>query len=95
SLESWGAWLLGGLVVLLIGYFAVGIFGALGINIGGALTGWDWLGVALFSALVVFDLNRAMRYPRTLDNAIDSAAAVFLDFLNIFIRLLELTGDSN
>jgi FtsH-binding integral membrane protein len=95
SLESWGAWLMGGLLVLLFGYFAIPIFGSLGIPMGGALRLWDWVGIALFAALVVFDLNRAMRLTRTLDNSIDSAAAVFLDFINIFIRLLAIMGQSN
>ena len=92
SLESWGAWLLGGLLVLIVGQLAIPFAGFLGVNIGGALQVWDWVGIVLFAGLTVFDLNRAMRLPHTLDNAVDSAAAVFLDFLNIFIRLLELTG---
>jgi FtsH-binding integral membrane protein len=33
-----------------------------------------------------------MRVPFTADNAIDCALAVYLDFINIFIRLLELSG---
>lgn len=95
SLESWGAWLFGGLVVLLAGYFVVPLFAFFGFHVGGALTGLDWLGVVLFSGLVIFDLNRAMRIERTFDNSIDAAAAIFVDFINIFIRLLALMGQSN
>lgn len=95
SLESWRGWLLGGLIILLVGYFAAPIFALFGLPIGGALTALDWVGVLLFSGLVIFDLNRAMRLPRTLDNSIDAAAAVFLDFINIFIRLLALTGQES
>jgi len=36
-----------------------------------------------------------MRLPRTLDNAIDCAAAVFVDFVNLFIRLLMLLGNTS
>ncbi len=33
-----------------------------------------------------------MRVERTHDNAIDCAVAVYLDFANLFIRLLSLFG---
>lgn len=93
SLESWGIYLFGALIVLLLGQFGVMIAGAFGANIGGALTLFDWIGVFIFSAYVVFDLNRAMRVERTHDNAIDCAVAVYLDFANLFLRLLRLLGD--
>ena len=92
SLESWGIYLLGGLLVLIFGQFVVLIAGMLGANVGGAMTVFDWIGVALFSAYVVYDLNRAMRVERTHDNAIDCAVAIYLDFLNLFLRLLRLLG---
>ncbi len=92
SLESWGAWLFGGLLILLFGQFGLMIAASFGANLGGALTLWDWLGVLLFSGYVIFDLNRAMRVERTHDNAIDCALAVYLDFANLFIRLLSLLG---
>jgi FtsH-binding integral membrane protein len=85
------------LLVLLLGYFVVPIAAFIGFNVGGALTILDCFGVIIFSGMVVFDWNRAMRLPRTLDNAVDSALAVYLDWFNIFIRLLSLLGerDSN
>lgn len=92
SLESWGIFLIGGLIALILGQFGVMIAGAFGVNIGGAMTVLDWIGVGLFSLLVIFDLNRAMRVERTHDNAIDCAVGIYLDFLNIFIRLLSLFG---
>ncbi len=85
SLEGMGSWLLGGLLLLLVGML-------LGPRVGISLTALDWVGVVLFSAYVVYDLNRAMNIPYTMDNAIDSALAIYLDFINIFIRLLELYG---
>lgn len=92
SLESWGSWLLGALTLLLIGYFIVPIAGMFGLPIDHALNWMDWIGILVFSAYVIYDLNRAMRVPYTMDNAIDCALAVYLDFVNIFIRLLALTG---
>lgn len=95
SLEHWAGWLFSGLLVLLCGYFAIPLLGLFGFNVGTALTIWDWVGILLFSGLVIYDFNRAMRLPHTLDNAIDCACAVFLDFINIFIRLLSVSGDSD
>ena len=92
SLESWAGFLLGGLLVLLFGTFIVDIAGFFGLPISGAMTMLDWVGVVLFSGYVVYDLNRAMRVPWTHDNAIDCAVAVYLDFANIFLRLLDLIG---
>jgi FtsH-binding integral membrane protein len=95
NLQGFGSWLLAAMLLLLVGYFIVPIAGLLGFNVGGALTLLDWVGVVIFSGMVVYDWNRAMRLPRTLDNAIDSALAVYLDWFNIFIRLLSLTGQQN
>lgn len=92
SLESWGIFLFGALILLLLGSIGVSIAGAFGAPIQGAMTFLDWIGVFLFSAYVVFDLNRAMRVERTVDNSIDCAVAIYLDWFNLFIRLLSLFG---
>lgn len=92
SLESWGSYLFAGLVALLIGHLAIPFAAMMGLPVREFMTAWDWIGVALFSAYVVYDLNRAMQLERTHDNAIDSAVAIYLDFANLFIRLLQLTG---
>ena len=76
------------------GYFAVQIAGLFGVPIAGALTVFDWIAVVLFSALILFDFNRAMRVPRTLDNSIDCAVGIYLDILNLFIHLLRLVFSS-
>ena len=92
DLSSWGMPLLGLLLILIIGQFGVILLGALGLPVAGAMTLLDWLGLLLFSAYVIFDLNRALRIPYTMNNAVDSAMAIYLDFINIFIRLLSLMG---
>ena len=92
SLESWGSYLFGGLLILLLGSFLVPIAGFFGIPVKGAMTMFDWFGVILFGGYVVYDMNRAMRVERTLDNSIDCAVAMYLDFINLFVRLLSLTG---
>jgi len=92
SLESWLGWLVGGTAVLVVGFFAFPLLGAFGVDIGGALRLWDWVGVVLFCGWVIYDLNRAMRLNRTLNNAVDCSAAVFLDIANMFLLLLRATG---
>ena len=94
-LISWWTWLYGGLLVLLAGQILLPLVSLLGVPIGNAMTFWDWLGVILFSGYVVYDLNRAMKIPYTMNNAIDCAIEVYLDFANLFIRLLSLLGKSN
>ena len=59
------------------------------------MTLWDLAGVALFSAYVVYDLNRAMSIPYSMKNAIDAAVEVYLDLINLFIRLLSLLGETD
>lgn len=89
SLEGWQVPLIIGLFVLIIGYFGLAFAASLlGAGLMTAFTIWEILGVILFCFMLVYDFNRAMHVPRTLDNAIDCALAVYLDFLNIFIRLL-------
>jgi FtsH-binding integral membrane protein len=94
-LGGWGSWLLGGLLVLLAGLVLLPLLSLAGLPIGGMLTFWDWLGIALFSGYVVYDVNRALRIPYTMDNSIDSAVQIYLDLVNLFIRLLALFGDDD
>jgi hypothetical protein len=95
SLENWWSWLFGGLLILITGQILLPLAAYLGVPVGNAMTVWDWAGVALFSGFIVFDLNRAMRIPYTMNNAIDAAVEVYLDFINLFIRLLSLLGESD
>ncbi len=51
---------------------------------------FNWLFVVIFSLYLGYDWHKAQMYPKTLDNAIDSALDIYLDIINIFIRLLEI-----
>lgn len=51
---------------------------------------FNWLFVVLFSVYIGFDWYRAQAYPKTTDNAIDSAIDIYLDVINLFIRLLSI-----
>lgn len=52
----------------------------------------DWIVVAIFAGYIGYDWGRANQIPKTVDNAIDSAAALYLDIINLFIRILRILG---
>lgn len=52
----------------------------------------DWIAAALFSLYIGYDIYRSQQFPKTLDNAVDSALDIYMDIANLFIRLLEILG---
>ena len=52
----------------------------------------DYAVALIFCGYIGLDWCRAQRYPKTLDNAIDCAADIYLDVVNLFIRILAITG---
>ena len=50
----------------------------------------DWVVALIFSAYIGYDWARANAIPKTLDNAVDSAAALYLDIINLFLRILRI-----
>ncbi len=52
----------------------------------------DWIVAAIFCGYIGFDWGRAQRIPKTVDNAIDSAAALYMDIINLFLRILRILG---
>jgi FtsH-binding integral membrane protein len=55
----------------------------------------DWIVALIFCGYIGFDWYRANNIPRTLDNAIDSAAALYMDIINLFIRILQIISNKN
>ena len=49
--------------------------------------------VLIFSGYFGYDLVKAQQYVPTADNAVDSAADIYIDVINLFIRLLAIFGD--
>ncbi len=76
-------------VTLLLGIIAEVIASFLGY--GGDI--FNWAFVILFSLYIGYDWFRAQSYPRTVDNAVDSAIDLYVDAINIFIRLLAIFGN--
>ncbi len=103
SLEHWGAYLTGILIVVLLVSVARMFFPVTwhapapntSDKVALAYYLWyvfDYLVAILFCVYIIYDWNRAMRIPHTIDNAVDSAVAIFLDVLNLFLRLLMIMG---
>ena len=80
---------------MVFAWFGGIILAAFGINMQLVFGILDWVVLLLFSAIMVYELNMAKRLDRTLNNAIDVAVNVFLNFANIFIRILSIMGKKN
>lgn len=52
----------------------------------------DWIVAAIFCGYIGVDWGRANSIERTVDNAIDSAGALYLDIINLFIRILQIVS---
>ena len=52
----------------------------------------DWLVAGLFSLYIGYDIYRSQQFPKTLDNAVDSALDIYMDIANLFIRILSIMG---
>ena len=52
----------------------------------------DWIAAGLFSLYIGYDIYRSQQFPKTVDNAVDSALDIYLDIANLFIRLLSILG---
>ena len=53
---------------------------------------FEWIFVGIFSLFIGFDWARANTCARTVGNAIDLAANLYLDIINPFLRILEIMG---
>lgn len=52
----------------------------------------DWIVVVIFCGYIGYDWARANAIPKTVDNAVDSAAALYMDIINLFLRILRIMG---
>ena len=60
----------------------------------GALEVVDFVIIPIFCGYIGYDWARAQKYPKTANNAIDAAADLYIDIVNVLIRILEIVGDS-
>ena len=52
----------------------------------------DWVVAIIFCGYIGLDWARAQQVPKTVDNAIDCAAALYMDNINLFLRILRIMG---
>ncbi len=52
----------------------------------------DWAVALIFCGYIGYDWARANSIPKTYDNAIDSAASLYMDIINLFLRILRIVG---
>lgn len=52
----------------------------------------DFFGAGIFSLYIGYDYYRSQKVPSTLDNAIDCCVGLYLDIINLFLKILRLTG---
>jgi len=50
----------------------------------------DWIVALIFCGYIGYDWGRANSIPKTFDNAVDSAAALYMDIINLFLRILRI-----
>ena len=83
--ETMGRYLFFGLIALLIG-------SVIGLFFSGGFNALSWIGALIFSLYIGYDFYRAQQYTPTLDNAVDCALDIYLDIINLFLRLLQIFG---
>ena len=50
----------------------------------------DWIVALIFCGYIGLDWGRAQSIPKNANNAIDSVVALYLDIINLFVRLLSI-----
>ena len=79
-------------VTVLATLFAIIIGSALCMFLGWSTYYLSSFAAAIFSLYIGYDMYRAQRYPKTADNAVDCAVDIYLDIINLFLRLLRILG---
>ena len=83
-----GGMLLGCLIGMIIAYIVVWLLHIDTIIIA-------YFGAVLFSLYIGYDIWRSQQLPHTVGNAVASACEIYVDIVNLFLRLLEILGHSS
>lgn len=54
----------------------------------------DYIAAGIFSLYIGYDIYRSQQFAKTVDNAVDCALDIYLDIANLFVRLLQIMGNS-
>lgn len=60
---------------------------------GGKFAIMNYIVALIFCGYIGYDWSRAQQIPKTLDNAIDSAASLYIDIINLFLRILSIISN--
>lgn len=52
-----------------------------------------WIAAGIFALYIGYDMFRASEVPATLDNAVDIAISLYLDIINLFLRISSILKD--
>ena len=83
---------LGGILLAVIGGLILCELVLLILGVDQVVT--DWIAAGAFSLYIGYDIYRSQQYPKTIDNAVDSALDIYMDIANLFIRLLIILSRS-
>ncbi len=61
---------------------------------GKSLAFMDWIVALIFCGIIGYDWAEANSAEKTLDNAVDGAANLYMSIINLFLRILSIMGDS-
>ena len=76
-------------MVSLIGILIAGLFMSL-FHMYSSV--YSYVVAIIFALYIGYDFWRSQQYPRTANNAVDCALDIYLDIINLFIRILEILG---
>lgn len=76
----------------LIGLITVSFVNAIFFHM--ALHWLSYVGVGIFSLYIAYDWSRAQEMERTFENAIDVVINLYLDIINLFLKILEIIAAS-
>ena len=55
----------------------------------------SWVSAIIYSLYIGYDIYRSQKINKTIDNAIDCAADLYLDIFGVFIELLNILDKEN
>ena len=58
-------------------------------------TVFDYIVVIIFAGYIGFDWAKSQVYPKNMNNAIDCASDIYIDIVNIFVRILSIMGNKD
>ena len=79
--------------VLSIAFFSIFIIEVISILFFGIHPSiFDWIFCFIFCGYIGYDWAKSQQYYSSVDNAIDSAADIYIDVINLFVRILSIIG---